>query len=493
MKFWRSTILFFLSIFFIASSINAQTFDGEWTCNYATIDDAGPTIPPNATGYNTVDVGVISPNKFVALVWRPSNNTNYLVGYEDADSLNGRLGEYGYGSGGVGGFRMEWTTGFDIVEMSGAADLAIDAAGRIYVANNDVESNILVFEMSSDSVVSSVYRMATGEDSLWAIHVDGEGRVYVASINDGVPSEILIYNTVDLDPNWAGLHQSIPLTTLTMPEAGGIGGITSTNNGNVLYVSNYTTKKIYCFTGDPLTGYTQYSGFDFTLNDSDSSGTVSPGPIGISFMKDKNILFMAADVFLGGGSAYPYGKIFAIDPNNGNMLDTIDVAAWNFMLSGSYSNRPSYPSGLQYGNMSGYTSTYSVDFDSDYNLYSQSYYGWTVEKWGYSGTLPVIPFTITSVEKNENVIPDQFELTQNYPNPFNPSTTIEFSVPNDSKISLKVYNINGELIATLINSAEFGKGSYRLTYDASKLASGTYLYVLNNGSQQISRKMTLIK
>jgi hypothetical protein len=116
-----------------------------------------------------------------------------------------------------------------------------------------------------------------------------------------------------------------------------------------------------------------------------------------------------------------------------------------------------------------------------------------VDKWQFTGTIPTIPLTITGIVKDENTIPEQFNLAQNYPNPFNPSTTIEFSLPQDADISLSVYSITGELVTTLINNSNFTKGNYKLTFDASKLASGNYIYVLTNNDLKLSRKMSLIK
>ncbi len=102
MKFLQSLLVlsFFLFLLIPYSNINSQTFDGDWNCLYSTIDDQ-----PNATGYNTSSVGVIKENTFVALVtdYPPSTNAPkadycYLVGYTNADSVNGRMGFFEYAS-----------------------------------------------------------------------------------------------------------------------------------------------------------------------------------------------------------------------------------------------------------------------------------------------------------------------------------------------------------------------------------------------------------
>lgn len=480
MKFLHSIIILSFSLLLlIPSSVTAQTFTGDWNCLYATEDDR-----PNGTGYNVPSVGVIKENTFVALVTRLTNNTCFLVGYTNADSLNGRMGVYGYG-GELAGFRQPWISGFDQVEMQYAVDLEVTPDSFVFVANNDASSNILVFRMGSDSVISTDFRMATDEDSIWAIDLDANGYVYVSSIKDTLtPGKILIYKGLTADPDgWALNHNSAPVTTITMPQTGQIRGVTVNNAGTVVYVSLFNKDKVLCFTGNPLTGYAQYNGFNFTLTD--THPTLDVGPWGLNFMNTKNILFVACDVSFS-TSGYDYGRIYALNPNTGVILDTIDCAMWNFVQTGAYNTRVN-------NTASGYTSVYNMDFDANFNLYNQSFYGWTVDKWQFSGTIPTIPLTIVGIEKDDNIIPEQFSLSQNYPNPFNPSTTIEFSLPQDADISLIVYSITGEIVTSLINNSYFTSGSYKLSFDASKMASGNYIYVLTHNDVKISRKMTLIK
>jgi hypothetical protein len=89
-------------------------------------------------------------------------------------------------------------------------------------------------------------------------------------------------------------------------------------------------------------------------------------------------------------------------------------------------------------------------------------------------------------------IPISYALEQNYPNPFNPSTTIEFSLPRAGLVTLAVYNIVGEKVATLI-SEDLTAGSYKFQWDARGLASGVYFYRIEAGDYTKSRKMLLIR
>jgi hypothetical protein len=97
----------------------------------------------------------------------------------------------------------------------------------------------------------------------------------------------------------------------------------------------------------------------------------------------------------------------------------------------------------------------------------------------------------TAVEKT-NEVPTSFTLGQNYPNPFNPSTTISFSIPQQSNVSLKVYNVLGSEVASLVQG-NYQAGSYNVDFNASNLASGIYIYTLNTNNFSQSRKMILAK
>jgi hypothetical protein len=85
-----------------------------------------------------------------------------------------------------------------------------------------------------------------------------------------------------------------------------------------------------------------------------------------------------------------------------------------------------------------------------------------------------------------------FRLEQNYPNPFNPATTISFSVPREEMVSVQIYNGLGQLIQTLVQG-RFSPGSYDCRFEASKLASGLYIYRMVAGSFTASKKLMLIR
>jgi hypothetical protein len=88
--------------------------------------------------------------------------------------------------------------------------------------------------------------------------------------------------------------------------------------------------------------------------------------------------------------------------------------------------------------------------------------------------------------------PSVFFLDQNYPNPFNPSTNIKYSIPASSNASLKVYDILGKEISTLVNEYQQA-GTFDIVFDGSKLASGVYYYQLTAGEMTATKKLMLTK
>ncbi|MCH8556888.1 MAG: M12 family metallo-peptidase [Balneolia bacterium] len=101
--------------------------------------------------------------------------------------------------------------------------------------------------------------------------------------------------------------------------------------------------------------------------------------------------------------------------------------------------------------------------------------------------------TPVNIDNEELDVPQQVQLRQNYPNPFNPTTNITFGLPQAADVTLEVYNVAGQRVATLVNNSRMNSGFHTITFDASRLASGVYLYRLTAAGQVRTEKMTLIK
>jgi hypothetical protein len=105
-------------------------------------------------------------------------------------------------------------------------------------------------------------------------------------------------------------------------------------------------------------------------------------------------------------------------------------------------------------------------------------------------------FTIeqsSSISNLNSGIPSQFGLSQNYPNPFNPETKIKFDIPANSSVTLKIYDVRGALINTLVNNEVLSAGFYGADFNGSSLPSGVYYYRLEAGSYVQTKKMILVK
>ena len=97
------------------------------------------------------------------------------------------------------------------------------------------------------------------------------------------------------------------------------------------------------------------------------------------------------------------------------------------------------------------------------------------------------------VETEDNLeTPKEFNLAQNYPNPFNPSTKISFAIPSQEFVTIKVFDILGRQVETLMNEIK-SPGYYEINFNADKLPSGTYIYEIRAGSFVETKKMILLK
>jgi hypothetical protein len=105
--------------------------------------------------------------------------------------------------------------------------------------------------------------------------------------------------------------------------------------------------------------------------------------------------------------------------------------------------------------------------------------------------------TLTSVSADVNNYPEDYELMQNYPNPFNPSTTIEYELPHQSVVELRVHNLVGEEVATLEQSVQ-SVGRHKLVWDGrdrngNRVSTGVYFYSLDTNRRKITRKLVILR
>jgi hypothetical protein len=150
-------------------------------------------------------------------------------------------------------------------------------------------------------------------------------------------------------------------------------------------------------------------------------------------------------------------------------------------------------------------------FDSNGNIITGNNTTWSGSSWastddqfdiiinnddyyftGYAINLYYILVNTTGITPDNNSVVKGYSLSQNYPNPFNPSTTINYNLPFDSKVTLEVYNIKGERISQLVNK-EQSAGYYSIDFGSSKLSSGVYFYKITAVDKATGKNFSSIK
>ena len=123
------------------------------------------------------------------------------------------------------------------------------------------------------------------------------------------------------------------------------------------------------------------------------------------------------------------------------------------------------------------------------NLGTTGTYSYRLKQIDHNGA-----FTYSqAVQVQVGAAPKVFALAQNYPNPFNPTTTMQFTVPNDGRATLKVYNTLGQKVATLFDGVASAGEYYQATFDGSRFASGIYFARLQFGGQTLVKKLLMTK
>ena len=254
-------------------------------------------------------------------------------------------------------------------------------------------------------------------------------------------------------------------------------------------LGNYSFSNLYPGTyillsiphNDYLPTYFRYDGTQtLRWKDADSVAVGSSGIVtGINFVvasiPDSGEDFIDGKVTDDSGNPVAGALVFAKDNNQQLYSFGITDQKGHYIIKGLIPG--SYTvSSSSYGYGDGNMTNVSLDYSSNYS--SSVFFSMT-------------PESITQVNQNSGVI-SSFELSQNYPNPFNPSTVINFKVPFKSRVTIKVFNILGSEVATILNE-EKPAGSYSVTFNAGSLASGVYFYQLRVGNLIATKKLMILK
>ncbi len=203
-------------------------------------------------------------------------------------------------------------------------------------------------------------------------------------------------------------------------------------------------------------------------------------------------------VFVGGTGwrwmgFYIFDSTVAFMYNNGNFVSSSTVISFNTFHTATivYDSTIQTASWYLDGNLVG-SQVFALAHGNDKNV-STSNFGMGFVFKGIFDDLKIYSLSnVTGVDDEDGSTPVEFKLNQNYPNPFNPSTIIKYAIGSRQYATLKVYDVLGNEIATLVNE-EKPAGTYEVKFDASNLSSGIYYYQLKAGSFIQTKKMLLVK
>ncbi len=380
---------------------------------------------------------------------------------------------------------------------------------------NDMLTNygkrdMLVMRMYQDNLIWAKNYGGTSHDYIYSAAINDEGTIYFAGSFDGSSAE---FGDVTLNGNggddlWIGqMNEPIPLPAPVIlaindiPEDQG-GKVRIEFSGSVL-TSSFTIWRQIDTTDawDAIGSFNgiyknRYSYVAPTLGDSTING-IHWSVFKISAHQD-NI----------------YKSFFVSNPASGYSIDNLAPVvpggivptpfdekielAWNESPEKDFQYYAIYRSldpEFSADTMNTYSYSTTDNLYSDVNVIQGTTYYYVIAAIDYSGNASEfsekVSATVTDVDSGTE-IPTVYALGQNYPNPFNPSTVIKFSIPNSGLVSLKVFNILGQEVATLVNEMK-SVGVYEVSFDASSLTTGMYIYRIQSGEFTSTKKMLLIK
>jgi hypothetical protein len=243
---------------------------------------------------------------------------------------------------------------------------------------------------------------------------------------------------------------------------------------------NIYTYRIAAIDGERMSAWSNINGFDMSLPSFDLRSPATGTTVQLSGESNRNInLWWTAT-----SSGFPVTYTWYFDHEDGDFSEPLIEKVVDIQLVQ-----------ISYGEMDDALELAGVALGSTFNG------KWMVKaKAGPLVTWADEPFTlrivrgevITSVEQTSTEIPQALELRQNFPNPFNPETTISFGLPESGRVELVIYDLMGREVGRLVDG-NLAAGWHQVRWDASQLASGTYIYRIQTAGQVQSRIMTLLK
>lgn len=260
------------------------------------------------------------------------------------------------------------------------------------------------------------------------------------------------------------------------------------NSGNLVVIMDYHK---YGFMNDTSLWNKNYVGLQV--------GVTPLSHPSLAYSDDGTVLYCAFSAMAMDTSAYATGTNY----NRNDIFicqSTNDGATWS---TAKYVTRTEgidelYPTLSKQGNTA---TTFNIVYNQQHNPGSFTFNDnapidttYTIFRKGivYSSLLDVPTQTI-GIRNINSEVPASYSLMQNYPNPFNPTTTIRFALPKASNVTIKVYNVNGQLVSVLANNETTSVGTHEVKFNGENLSSGIYFYTIEAGNFKDTKKMMLIK
>ena len=337
--------------------------------------------------------------------------------------------------------------------------LKTDIDGNIIVAIRQASAGGILYRLHHrtgevmDRFVSENYSHASPG-------IDGLGNIYLANVGASGSGIAVV------GPS----YNFLSLVTDTLKFGIGRNVEVSADGNNVYWANSVATQAPGLI---KFSRPDEFSSYTTNFNPLDSTGIVHPGLTSESgtrhpttghvwFGHAKDCCGSAAD-----STKYTFLTWYGIDPATDEIVDSL-----SFNLPTDYAGE----------------NTRAIAFTSD-GLYA--YVG--IFNGGQPTVKKFMRGSVTSIQRDPVEIPDGFTLSQNYPNPFNPQTKIEFEMKDGGFATLKVYDVLGREVATLVDE-HLAAGKYTATFNAANtLSSGTYVYQLDVAGHRLSGKMTLVK
>ncbi|MBW7888072.1 MAG: T9SS type A sorting domain-containing protein [Bacteroidetes bacterium] len=433
--------------------------------DFATITSGATGGKMNAPASVSVDVN--------GRLWVADRGNNRVLRFDNAAtkangaSPNGVLGQSDFSS---------TSSGTTAESMSAPWGVFIDFSGRLWVADRG-NSRVLRFDnaaaksngASADGVLgqstftsSTFLKTQSGLGEPRGVFVDAAGRLYVADegntrimVYDSAATKInganadMVYGQVDYNSDNAAAPPTI--NSLNYPLSVFVDNVTST-----VWIPDAYNHRVLRFDGPNITVTAPAAPQILDI-------TRGAGQVTVRWKMNTEGDFVRYRIYAG-NSANPTTQV---DSTTGGKIDTVKIIT-------GLTNETKYYFRITAVNIYGMES-------------------------GFSNEVNATP-SLTNVAMEQSSLPSNYSLAQNYPNPFNPTTTINFGLPEVSRVSLKIYDLLGREVATLINS-ELSAGYYNYQWNASGLSSGVYIYRLNAVSSKKSalhnftqvKKLTLQK